>query len=878
MRALIEKEIRLLLPAFAGALVLAIVPVWLLPVEPRNPGAIAGWFYLFGAVMLALSTFGREVGLKTVPFILAQPLARSRIWWTKIVVLVVCSALTYDAWWLSACVSSVVRPGGLMPPEALALSALVVAVLTAGGLWMTLLLRQIVAAFWLALLIPWVIIVSLEALGGTDWIICAALGVDAVAAFFLARWQFLHLQDTAWTGGVVSLGSSRVVAASADLRERRPWGAMLRKELKLHEFTLAGIFALFVLHLGVVVLRNTGGNFLSKPTLSVLEVFGLVWLIVPLLAGSQSVAEERQLGTLDGLLALPVSRRAQYWIKLIFVLLLGGLLSAALLCAAERIGGAFGAAARLDWVGINFQFVPVSVVFVLLSLAGFYASTLTRSLVQSLGAGVVVTFSFWWIYGAGSGMYDDGGLGPFSLYAFGSILWPIVAIPTLIAAILWLGYGNFKWVFETGRRWRRNIITLVSVNALICGAVAGVHHRIWEWAMPLEGAHGPAGLPAGKPVMFRSYGGPGLAIVLPDGRLWTDRLAHDDGWVSLGGNHFVPGSKWVDAFADSRDTAAIRSDGTLWVSAKPRQPWLDRRPPPPEESAPLVQFGVESNWQSIQRFRNLLLKRDGTLWSWGTSDIDNKHYEGLGSFTPQRFNADSDWARILQGVHWTYAWKRDGTAWALFRGFPPPLNLNNIRLPALDHIGFRSLNSVKYVSDIDVAVRDDGTLWYWQNFKEFWYPPTASVPFPKRVRIEDNGTTGAHVEQNGAEPSAPFPKLVQIGKESNWVAVTAGPGQVFAMKTDGSIWKWSVIRGGQLASSEALQEEPHRVGTHSDWVAVGCWMGQTVALSADGSLWQLPKADYPMGWSDEDFRGWLAPSRRPVEIENILAHEEAGSF
>ena len=31
MKALVEKEIRLLLPAFAGALALAILPVWLMP-------------------------------------------------------------------------------------------------------------------------------------------------------------------------------------------------------------------------------------------------------------------------------------------------------------------------------------------------------------------------------------------------------------------------------------------------------------------------------------------------------------------------------------------------------------------------------------------------------------------------------------------------------------------------------------------------------------------------------------------------------------------------------------------------------------------------------------------------------------------------------
>ncbi len=58
-------------------------------------------FFYFGIVH-ALAFFVRaEVGLKTLPFILAQPLDRSRIWRTKAVVLGVMVALVFDGWWLS---------------------------------------------------------------------------------------------------------------------------------------------------------------------------------------------------------------------------------------------------------------------------------------------------------------------------------------------------------------------------------------------------------------------------------------------------------------------------------------------------------------------------------------------------------------------------------------------------------------------------------------------------------------------------------------------------------------------------------------------------------------------------------------------------------
>ena len=48
------------------------LPALLLPME--NSGQFVGWLYLFGVMMLGVSSFGREIGLKTVPFMLAQPL------------------------------------------------------------------------------------------------------------------------------------------------------------------------------------------------------------------------------------------------------------------------------------------------------------------------------------------------------------------------------------------------------------------------------------------------------------------------------------------------------------------------------------------------------------------------------------------------------------------------------------------------------------------------------------------------------------------------------------------------------------------------------------------------------------------------------------
>ena len=129
-----------------------------------------------------------------------------------------------------------------------------------------------------------------------------------------------------------------------------------------------------------------------------LEAFGIgVDRRAAFVAGSQSVAEERQYGTLDGLLCLPVSRRAQFGIKLAFVLVLGGLLSASLLCGAEEIASAMGAGTG-STVGDTFRFFgQIVFAFLALSLLGFYASTLTRSVQRKIAGAVCFIIGGAWL-------------------------------------------------------------------------------------------------------------------------------------------------------------------------------------------------------------------------------------------------------------------------------------------------------------------------------------------------------------------------------------------------------------------------------------------------------------------------------------------------
>src|SRR5665213_3617201 len=118
MRTLIEKELRLLLPAWAAAIALAIFPVWLLPYDPWNPGAYASIALYFGILLLALSSFGREVNMKTLPFLLTQPVERAQLWWVKIIILTVFMATVIECQLLSFSLRALTQPALLFSGQA----------------------------------------------------------------------------------------------------------------------------------------------------------------------------------------------------------------------------------------------------------------------------------------------------------------------------------------------------------------------------------------------------------------------------------------------------------------------------------------------------------------------------------------------------------------------------------------------------------------------------------------------------------------------------------------------------------------------------------------------------------------------------------------
>ncbi len=352
MNALVKKEIRLLLPGWMVAMLLALVQAITRPYD----------FYIacllfFGLTIMALTTFGRETSLNTFSLLLAQPAERLRIWQTKISVLAVAFLTVSSAHGSRAFVISGLHGFATNDYDDYSLFITICLIATAtftGGLWTTLLLRQIAGAFWLTLLVPAVLsgvatvfLAQSQSNSTIIAVLCVVFAVYSVGGFLFARWLFFRAQDVGWSGGVIPLPEWKFFSARSEnavsARNRKPIFALVKKEFQLHQASLMGAAGLLALHLGVIILRKYHPFAKDSVGEVLTAIFWMLWLVMPVIIGSLAVAEERRLGVMEGQLCLPVSRRVQFAIKGFLTLFLGIFLGGVMPMLLEAIGVGWGA-------------------------------------------------------------------------------------------------------------------------------------------------------------------------------------------------------------------------------------------------------------------------------------------------------------------------------------------------------------------------------------------------------------------------------------------------------------------------------------------------------------------------------------------------------
>ena len=182
------------------------------------------------------------------------------------------------------------------------------------------------------------------------------------------------------------------------------------------------------------------------------------------------------------------------------------------------------------------------------------------------------------------------------------------------------------------------------------------------------------------------------------------------------------GNNWKQVCCISNSTAAIKTDGTLWIwgnngGGELADNTITTR------SSPVQTVAYGNNWKQVfggsTSFTYTAIKTDGTLWCWG-----NNQYGQLGdnssvisrSSPVQTVAFGTNWkTAACAGYHMT-AIKTDGTLWAWGRNNNGQLGDNTItdRSSPVQTIAFgNNWKQTSCSTGFSAAIKNDGTLWCW---------------------------------------------------------------------------------------------------------------------------------------------------------------------
>lgn len=378
-----------ILPAQAAKEVRALAPVWALAVAGIAasglwPGGVpqGALIYIFGALALGAASIGQEYSHRTLGMLLAQPVDRRRLYWTKFAVLVpmtVALALVFT--WLSGdivlmrrvLVNDVAQARAEFAAVRVATALLPIVAGLLIAPWLTMVCRSTVAGVVFGFTVPVAILgAAFELMPGAGafalTVAMIAIVVTGACAAVLGWSRFQRLEAVE-NGQAVQLPRWRRAAHAVP---RHPVWMLVFKELHLQQLSFATVAASMVV--SAVFLRTV-----SNPR-AVFDVLTLIYvLLLTILIGALASAEERQLGTLDGQLLLPMAAWRQWLVKLTVVFGLA-LASAA---AVPLLSGRLGEDLLDGWI-------PLATTAVVLTAGSLYVSSLCRNAMTAVVTSLVV--------------------------------------------------------------------------------------------------------------------------------------------------------------------------------------------------------------------------------------------------------------------------------------------------------------------------------------------------------------------------------------------------------------------------------------------------------------------------------------------------------
>ena len=321
---------------------------------------------------------------------------------------------------------------------------------------------------------------------------------------------------------------------------------------------------------------------------------------------------------------------------------------------------------------------------------------------------------------------------------------------------------------------------------------------------------------------------------------------------------------WAMVAAGSSHSLAIKKNGTLWAWGDNEfgqlgrgffgDDWTNGSP---------NKVGTDNDWAYVAAGHNfsLALKRDGTLWAWGdnstyqlgqTGDIHGP--DNINRKRPCQVGKDHDWALVDGGNNFVLALKKDGTLWGwgsngigqLGQGSSGGYLYNPTRIGTATN-----WKTIAAGSWHGLGVKRDGTLWAWgaNNYGQLGLGSGVTASQPARVGTGTNwsavnsfSSSSFALTKSGALYSWGRNHGGQLGlgdKTDRYTPFQIAAGTMFADVSTGGSHTLAMTTGGQLmvfGSSGCILGLGEGATGQTQPVDLGLWGNKKASFAAGGAL------------------------------------------
>ncbi|MBF0197612.1 MAG: hypothetical protein HQL32_07870, partial [Planctomycetes bacterium] len=216
---------------------------------------------------------------------------------------------------------------------------------------------------------------------------------------------------------------------------------------------------------------------------------------------------------------------------------------------------------------------------------------------------------------------------------------------------------------------------------------------------------------------------------------------------------------------------------------------------------------------------SLILRADGSLWSWGANQSNQAGHLGSNKVSePTQVGADTDWMDVSSGASHSAALKMNGDLYVWGQNQFGQCGLghtNSVSSPTLLSIGEPG-------KKVSLGAYSSYVVGFSGNIYSFGRNNSGEL---------GTGITNAYESTPGgfdfAEPV---------------MEISAGADYCSAITAEGNLWLWGSNGYGQIAKGNgASYDSPQLLGSDNDWVKVSCGDFHVLALKENGDLYAWGK-------------------------------------